>query len=76
MTWSTVAQFTNAITAQIARGRLEAEGIETFIVGENFMWSYSHAVGTVRLQVPSAQKDDAIAVLRELDNGAYSIVED
>ncbi len=74
--WCTIAEFGNALTAQMARGRLAAEDIEAILLGENFMWGYSHAVGSVRLQVRQSQRDAALAVLQELDRGAYSIVEE
>jgi hypothetical protein len=60
----TVATFSTALEAHVARTKLESEGIEGFILDENIVglnWLYSAAVGGVKLKVreddlPVAQK--------------------
>lgn len=65
---STVATFSDPPRAELARGRLESEGIATtlkdqHIVGVN--WLYSFAVHGVKLQVGVADAARALAVLSE-----------
>lgn len=52
--WVTIGRYGLPYEAQIARARLNAEGIHTFIADEhtiNMQWLYSDALGGVRLQV-------------------------
>jgi hypothetical protein len=61
----TVASFREASIAHIAKGKLEAEGIPAAIVDENLVqinWTLSHAIGGVKVQVPS----DAVERAREI----------
>lgn len=49
-----VTTFENALEAEIARGRLESEGISAFIIDGHIVganWGLSNAVGGVKLQV-------------------------
>ncbi|MDZ4299014.1 MAG: DUF2007 domain-containing protein [Moraxellaceae bacterium] len=53
----TVARFSLAIEAHIARAKLESEGIPAFVADEHTVtaqWLYSNAIGGVRLQVPDS----------------------
>jgi len=57
----TVAQFETWPDASIARGLLESEGIEAWLMDENLVqldWLYSIAVGGIKVQV---QRKDAAA---------------
>jgi hypothetical protein len=50
----TVAAFSLAIEADLARTKLESEGIECFVADEHTVtmnWLYSHAIGGVKLKV-------------------------
>ncbi len=70
----TVAAYTNAIEAQITKGRFEAEGIPTFIVNENYVWAnwaMSQALGGVQLQVPEQYAEAALAVVESINDGDY-----
>jgi len=49
----TVGTYSHAYEADLARGRLESEGIITFAADELVNRIYSNAVGGVRLQVPA-----------------------
>ena len=52
--WITIACYDLPYEAYIARARLEAEGIQTFIADEhtiNMQWLYANALGGVKLQV-------------------------
>ncbi|USA42193.1 DUF2007 domain-containing protein [Spongiibacter taiwanensis] len=65
---TTVARFSFPYEAQIARARLDAEGIPAFVADEqtiNMQWLFSNALGGVRLQVPSAYEARAREVLAE-----------
>src|SRR5215207_2944578 len=62
----TVATFTSPWEAQLARARLEAEGIESMIADEHVVrldWAISNAVGGVKLQVRKEDAESAAAAL-------------
>lgn len=64
----TIATFSMAIEADLARAKLESEGIECFLADEHTVtvnWLYSQAVGGVKLQVKEADAQRAIGVLKE-----------
>jgi len=64
----TVSRYSFPYEAHIAKTRLDSEGIPSFIVDEhtiNMQWLYSNALGGVRLQVPEAYAEVALAVLAE-----------
>ncbi len=70
----TIATKTTAIEAHIIRGRLEAEGVTAFIAFEHHIWAnwtLSNALGGVRIQVISSQKDEAIIVLSRIEHGDF-----
>lgn len=65
--WRTVATFRDLPDAEIARGRLEAEGIDAhvhdgFVVGVN--WLYSYAVQGVKVRVAEESAEAAAEILR------------
>lgn len=62
----TIARFSLAIEAHVSRAKLESEGIPAFVADEHTItanWLYSNAMGGVRLQVPNACAEQAIAIL-------------
>jgi hypothetical protein len=62
----TVARFSLAIEAHIARAKLESEGIPAFVADEHTItaqWLYSNAMGGVRLQVPNSCANNAREIL-------------
>ncbi|WP_299587071.1 DUF2007 domain-containing protein [uncultured Microbulbifer sp.] len=64
----TIARFSFPYEAQIAKVRLESEGIEAFIADEhtiNMQWLYSDAMGGVRLQVTETDVDEARDILNQ-----------
>jgi Putative prokaryotic signal transducing protein len=64
----TIARFRDLIEAQLAKGKLEAAGIDAFLGNENIVsldWFYSNAVGGLRLQVLEEDVTDAQASLDE-----------
>ncbi len=65
--WVTAAVFPNSTTAGILRGRLEAEGIPTFLDGERMGTTGMYLVATrgVRLQVPADRVADARIILSQ-----------
>lgn len=71
----TIARFRDLPEAELARGKLEAEGIpaslaDHYLVG--LAWSYSNAVGGVRLQVSQECADEARDILKADNSGALS----
>jgi hypothetical protein len=62
----TVAAFSDSAHAHIARGFLEAEGIESEIADEHVVgvhWLYSNAIGGVKLLVPETDVARALELL-------------
>ncbi len=64
----TVATFREGYQAHLAKGKLEAEGIlpivlDEYLIGIN--WMYSQAIGGVKLQVPEADFERALEILKE-----------
>ena len=62
----TVARFSFPYEAQVARAKLESEGIPAFVADEhtiNMQWLYSNAMGGVKVQVPNSCRDAALEVL-------------
>ncbi|NZA25886.1 DUF2007 domain-containing protein [Luteimonas sp. SJ-92] len=71
-----VATYTDPLEARIARGLLEAEGIEAHLGDEHSAlgdWQWRLAIGGVKLRVPEEQRMHAQRVLQALDDGAYAI---
>lgn len=74
----TVASYTDAIQAHLARGRLEAEGIEAEVADEHYVsanWMMSNALGGVKLRVPERMAERAAQILRELEAGEFALPE-
>ena len=62
----TIATFDFVTDAEIARGRLLAEGIRSDLVDQHLVqtdWLYSIAVGGIKLQVAEQDVERALAVL-------------
>ena len=58
----TVGRYPDAVEAQMAKGMLEAAGVETFLVGETVNQLMPMAF-RVRLQVRVEDEDDALELL-------------
>lgn len=70
----TIGWFTEPWEAHIARGRLEAEGVRTFIANEHQVsanWCMAFALGCVQLQVLASDADTAREVLRRYQAGEF-----
>ena len=64
----TVAAFRDVYQAHLAKGRLEAEGIQAVIADENIVsinWAYSQAVGGVKVQTHKDDFEKAKEVLKD-----------
>ena len=64
----TVATFTTPLEAELARGRLEEEGVEAHVADGELVtadWTMSNAVGGVKVRVSTEDADRARAVLAE-----------
>jgi len=70
----TVGSFDDALLAYIAKGRLEAEGVVSFIMDEHYIWanwSMSFALGGVKIKVKSKDEQAAKEILLKLSRGEY-----
>jgi hypothetical protein len=73
----TVAVFADSVSAQAARGHLVAHGLRAFVLDEHasaLMPHFDMALG-VRLQVPRAESERALALLSEVQSGAHILDE-
>ncbi len=64
-----VASFFDYTQAEIAKIALEAEGIECFLSGENFVatyWLYANADGGIKLYIKESDKERAEAILKTI----------
>ena len=69
MSFSTIATFENPIDAHLLRVELENAGFTVYIADENLIGVqplFSNAIGGVKVQVPTEQKDDAILLINNL----------
>jgi hypothetical protein len=74
-----LARYTVPLEAQIARGLLQAEGIDAHLGDEHAAlanWEWRLAIGGTKLHVPQAQAGRARAILQALDAGDYAIDDD
>jgi DNA-directed RNA polymerase subunit RPC12/RpoP len=65
----TIAAFEYAADVQIIKGKLESEGIKVFLKDENTLNSdplISNAIGGVKLQVYTSDKDQALEIYNEI----------
>jgi hypothetical protein len=72
----TVARFADPLEAQIACGRLRAEGISAHVADAHMglaNWEWRLAVGGTRVLVDEADAEFARRVIRELDAGHYAL---
>ena len=70
----TITSFTNYLEAHIAKGRLEAEGIKTFLADKHYIsmvWYLSDALGGIRIQVLEKDQDKAQKIISAHLNGEY-----
>lgn len=76
-TFYTIASFEFSADVQIIKGKLESEGIKVFLRDENTLNSdplISTAIGGVKLQVYSHEKERAIEIYNEIR--AYALDKD
>jgi hypothetical protein len=72
----TVARFADPLEAQIACGRLRAEGIDAHVADAHMglaNWEWRLAVGGTRVLVEEADAERARKVMRDLDAGRYAL---
>lgn len=75
--FSTIAAFEYPADVQILKGRLESEGIPVFLRDENTLNSdpiISNAIGGVKLQVYTEDKERALTIYNEIR--AYAVDDD
>ena len=64
----TVRSFWNLLDAELARGALEAAGVECFLFDDNMLrmdWFNANAIGGVKLRVDPQNVDEANRILNE-----------
>lgn len=72
----TIARFADPLEAQIACGRLRAEGIDAHVADAHMglaNWEWRLAVGGTRVLVGEADAEFARKVMRDLDAGHYAL---
>lgn len=60
--------FTNVVEANLAKGTLESEGIEAYLLGDDMVaanWLLMNAIGGLRLMVGSGDENRAKEILQE-----------
>ena len=75
----TIANFDEPYGANIARIKLESEGIKCFLTGENFVatyWLMSLAEGGIKLKVKESDAAGALKVLETNEAGEFERVGD
>lgn len=71
----TVARFRDLPLAELARGKLNAEGIPAFLADQYLVglrWDLSNAIGGLRLQVPRERAGEARDILNADDSAALA----
>jgi len=66
-----ISSYRDLQDAYLAKGKLESEGIQTFLRNEHtigIQWLYSTALGGVKLDVPKSQVQEALKILEEDDS--------
>ncbi len=74
----TVATYDFWPDAEIARGRLESEGIPAHLADQHLVqtdWLYSIAVGGIKLQVDAHNAERALEILDRDDSAALDVLE-
>lgn len=64
----TIATYDFWPNAEIARGRLQAEGIDAVLADQHLVqtdWLYSIAVGGIKLQVAASDVENALNILAQ-----------
>ncbi|HEY4045238.1 MAG TPA: DUF2007 domain-containing protein [Acidobacteriaceae bacterium] len=61
----TIGRYRETIEAELAKGRLEAAGIASFLVGENTAVLYGTGLGGLQLQVSQKDEADALTILND-----------
>jgi hypothetical protein len=74
MALKTICSFDDALAAHLVKGRLEAEGVKTYIADEHYIWanwSMCFALGGVKLKVLPSDALEAENVLAQVDSGVF-----
>ena len=73
---ATIARFADPLEAQIACGRLRAEGVDAHVADAHMglaNWEWRLAVGGTRVLVDESDAEVARKVMRDLDAGRYAL---
>ena len=63
----TIATYGNIIEANLAKIKLDSQGIECFLADENAVAIYSGAVGEIKLQVRQSDAVEALEILKRIE---------
>ncbi|MEM9303893.1 MAG: hypothetical protein AAGE01_17395 [Pseudomonadota bacterium] len=72
----TIASYTDAIEANLAMGRLRAEGVEAVLADDQHIWAnwaMSQALGGVKLRVLRRDIVEAQAIIAAHDTGSFAL---
>ncbi len=75
----TIASYRDLPLAELAKAKLESEGIFCFLANKNHVglnWLYSFALGGVKVQVKSEDSESAIEILNSDQSSDLSDIED
>ena len=73
-----ISTYTTTLEAYIIAGRLEAEGIPTFVTNTHHIladWSLSIALGGVRVEVSESYLSEATNILQNIEDGVFELVQ-
>ncbi|MBI3899960.1 MAG: hypothetical protein HY308_16950 [Gammaproteobacteria bacterium] len=71
-----IAAYLTPLEAHLARGRLDAEGVPAFVCHEHhagLLWTWSLALGEVKLYVNHHDAGRAVEILSAHDRGEYAL---
>ncbi len=77
--FKTIASYRDLPLAELAKAKLESEGIFCFLKNKNHVglnWLYSFALGGVKVQVKCEDSETAIEILNSDQSGELSDIED
>ncbi len=75
----TIARFDTPSEAAVVQALLEADGIRVHAADEGLLrldWSFSQAVGGIRLMVPEDRAEDALALVNAYRRGDTALIDE
>jgi hypothetical protein len=75
----TLKTFDNPVQAHILKGRLESDGIESYIFDENIVILnplYNNLIGGIKLKIRESDLPEATAIIEDIENTPYQSEEE